>query len=45
MESPVPAKELGHFKDKCNMTDVDLGVVFAWNGITGEVRSGMRNGW
>lgn len=33
---PVPAKELGHFKDKCNMTDVDLGVVFAWNGITGE---------
>jgi len=33
---PVPAKEIGHFKDKCNMTDVDLGIVFAWNGISGE---------
>ncbi|RRJ28800.1 hypothetical protein [Halocatena pleomorpha] len=33
---PVPAKEIGHFKDKCNMTDVDLGIMFAWNGISGE---------
>lgn len=33
---PVPAKEIGHFKDKCNMTDVNLGIVFAWNGISGK---------
>lgn len=32
----VPAKEIGHFKDKCNMTDVNLGIVFAWNGISGK---------
>ena len=33
---PVAVKEIGHFKDKCNMTDVNLGIVFAWNGISGE---------
>lgn len=33
---PVPAKEVGHFESKCVRANVDLGVVFAWNGISGE---------
>lgn len=33
---PVPAKEIGHFESKCVRTNVDLGIVFAWNGISGE---------
>ena len=32
----MPAKEIGYFKEKCRMTNVDLGIVFAWNGISGE---------
>lgn len=33
---PVPAKEVGHFESKCVRTNVDLGIVFAWNGVTGQ---------
>jgi hypothetical protein len=33
---PVPAKEVGHFETKLAKTDTELGVLFAWSGISGE---------
>lgn len=35
---PVPAKEVGHFETKLAKSDVDLGLLFAWSGISGEDR-------
>lgn len=34
-DSPVPVKEIGEFESKLRSSDVDLGILFAWNGVTG----------
>lgn len=33
---PVPAKEVGYFRSKLRDSNVDLGLLISWNGVTGE---------
>lgn len=33
---PVPAKEVGYFETKLSKTGTNLGILFAWSGISGE---------